>query len=65
MEVVSYKGQVVENDSNLLSLVPEVDSLICYDWGGLDRPLLHFFVRTVSAAVFGWNDNAAHTRELL
>lgn len=30
MEVVSYKGQVVENDNNLLSWVPEVESLNFY-----------------------------------
>lgn len=44
MEVVGYKGQVVENDSNLLSSVPEVESLICYDWGDLDRPSLSFWL---------------------
>lgn len=40
----------MENDSNLLSLVPEVEWLICYDWGGFDRPasLLHFLTPTVS-----------------
>lgn len=40
----------MENDSNVLSLVPEVEWLICYDWGGFDRlaSLLHFPTPTVS-----------------
>lgn len=57
MEVVSCKGHVVENDSNLLSLVPEVEWLICYDWGGSDRPpsLLHFLAPTLTVGCFSFS----------
>lgn len=49
MEVVSYKGQVVENDNNLLSWLPEVESLnfslFIYfkDWRGLDHNVCRIF----------------------
>lgn len=52
----------MENDSNLLSPVPEVEALICYDWGAFEHPPFQFNINSISQ-IFLWEMITGTTQE--